>query len=619
MYIRSAVAAPCIGLASLAIATVAASQDTRRAEATRTFTTVCAECHGESQSGRTPSRYSLGQLSPRAIVQALENGVMKTEGAALTRDQRIGVAELLSGRAYERTAFPERAWCAQRGPAPLILSSISWMGFGGALTGTGFQSAVRAKLEATDVPKLTLAWAFAFPEAVQVRTHPTVVGDVILVGGSFGEVVALDAATGCMRWMYEADAGVRGTILVGPGSGGRTLVYFADFRTNAYALDVASGEIVWKTRVGRHPEANITGSPALHAGQLIVPISSMEVVTAGNPRYECCTSSGGVASVDAATGAIRWYHRVIPDSARPAGTNAAGTALFAPSGAPVWASPTIDAKRGLVYVGTGENYTRPASGTSDAILALRLADGSLAWSFQGTRDDAFTMACTAQRNRENCPSPSGPDHDFGMSPLIVTRADGKEILVVGQKSGVVFALDPDAGGARLWSTRVGKGSALGGIHWGMAADNRLVYAANSDRAAIVAPDTVSMPSSPGLYALDLVTGQSVWKVPAAADTCTGRQGCFAANSAAPTVIPGAVFAGGLDGHIRAHATSDGRVLWDFDTVREYETVNGVAGRGGAIDGPGPVIANGFVYVNSGYGTFGQMPGNVLLAFSARRR
>ncbi len=608
-----------IGLSALAIPALVSAQDTRRAEAAQTFTTVCAECHGESQSGRTPSRYSLGQLSPRAIVEALENGVMKSEGSALTREQRVGVAELLSGRSYARTAFPERAWCAQRGPARLDLSAVSWMGYGGSLTSSGFQSAARAKLSADDIPNLTLAWAFAFPEAVQVRTHPTVVGDVILVGGSFGEVLALEAATGCVRWMYEADAGVRGTILVGPGSGGRTLAYFADFRTNAYALDIASGEIVWKTRVGRHPEANVTGSPALHAGRLIVPLSSMEVVTAGSPKYECCTSSGGVASVDAFTGAVQWYHRVIPDSARATGKNSAGTTLFAPSGAPVWASPTIDVRRGLVYVGTGENYTRPTTPTSDAILALRLTDGSLAWSFQGTRDDAFTMACTTQRNRENCPSPSGPDHDFGMSPLIVPRSDGKEILVVGQKSGVVFALDPDAKGAMLWSTRVGKGSALGGIHWGMAADNQLVYAANADRSAIVAPDTVSLPLSPGLYALDLLTGAAVWKAAASAATCTGRQGCFAANSAAPTVIPGAVFAGGLDGHIRAHATSDGRVLWDFDTVREFTTVNGVPGRGGAIDGPGPVIAGGFVYVNSGYGTFGQMPGNVLLAFSLGRR
>lgn len=613
-----------IGLAVIVIPTTGAAQETppaaRRADAERVFNEGCAECHSESQSGRTPSRFSMSGLSPRAVVEALENGVMKSQGESLTRDQRVAVAEYITGRTYARAELPAQAWCAQRGPATLNLKAISWMGFGGGPAGTGFQSTARAGITAADVPNLTLAWAFAFPDAVNVRTKPTVVGDVMLVGGSFGEVYALDARTGCVRWSYEADAGLRGAILVGAGAGDRAIAYFVDFRTNAYALDVAAGTLLWKTRVGRHPEANATGTAVLHAGQLIVPISSMEVVTAGNPAYECCTSSGGVASLHVGTGAVTWYHRVIADSAREVGKNAAGTATFAPSGAPVWASPTVDAKRGLVYVGTGENYTRPTTATSDAILALRLDNGALAWSFQASGDDAFTMACTGLRNRENCPSPPGPDHDFGMSPILATRADGKEVLVVGQKSGVVFALDPDRKGAPLWSTRVGKGSALGGIHWGMATDSRYVYAANADRAsAIVVKDTVSLAPSPGLYALDLVTGKSVWGMPALPAACENRRGCFASNSAAPTAIPGAVFAGGLDGHMRAHATADGRVLWDFDTVKDFTTVNGIPGRGGAIDGPGPVVAGGFVYVNSGYGTFGQMPGNVLLAFSVGRR
>ena len=618
MRVRAICTSLVFGFAAVALPSVATAQDAQRADAERTFTTSCATCHGESQSGRTPSRYSMSGLSPRAIVEALEKGVMKSQGESLTRGQRVAVAEYVSGRSFARAELPAKAWCAQRGPVTLNLNAVTSMGFGGGLAATGFQSTARAGLTAADVPNLTLAWAFAFPDAVQVRTKPTVVGDVLLVGGSFGEVFALDALTGCLRWSYEADAALRGAILVG-AEGGRAMAYFVDFRTNAYALDVAAGTLRWKTRVGRHPEANTTGSPALHDGQLIVPISSMEVVTAGNPKYECCTSSGAVASLNTRTGRVKWYHRVIADSARASGKNAVGTATFAPSGAPVWSSPTVDVRRGLVYVGTGENYTRPTSANSDAILALRLSNGSLAWAFQATSNDAFTMACSGLRNRENCPSPPGPDHDFGMSPILATRDDGREILVVGQKSGVVFALDPDAKGAPLWSTRVGKGSALGGIHWGMATDSRFAYAANADRGdAIVAQDSVSLAPSPGLYALDLVTGKSVWAAPALPAACGDRRGCFPANSAAPTAILGAVFAGGLDGHMRAHATDDGRLLWDFDTVRDFPTVNGIAGRGGAIDGPGPVVAGGFVYVNSGYGAFGQMPGNVLLAFSVAR-
>jgi polyvinyl alcohol dehydrogenase (cytochrome) len=493
------------------------------------------------------------------------------------------------------------------------------MGFGGNLEGTGFQSAEQAGLGAADVPNLRLRWAFAFPGAVQVRTRPAVVGDVLLIGGQYGDVIALDALTGCVQWTFEADAGVRGAVLVGADAEGHALAYFVDFRTTAYALDVATGQVRWKTRVGRHPESSNTGSPALHDGRLIVPVSSMEVVTAQNPAYACCSGSGAVAALDAATGDVLWYHQVIPEDAREVGRNAAGTPVLAPSGAPVWSSPTIDTRRGLVYVGTGENYTRPATATSDAILAIDLRTGALEWSFQATREDAFTMACTTPRNRENCPAPPGPDLDFGMAPMLVTRPDGRQILVAGQKSGVVWALDPDAKGAVLWSTRVGKGSALGGIHWGMATDGQLAFAANADRDAVIVNVNPERALSPGLYALDLMSGDVVWSAPAHAEVCKGRQGCFAANSAAPTAIPGVVFAGGLDGHIRAHAAQDGRVLWDFDTAREFATANGVAGRGGAIDGPGPVVARGLLFMNSGYGAFGQMPGNLLLAFGVERR
>jgi polyvinyl alcohol dehydrogenase (cytochrome) len=594
----------------------------------------CARCHTETGDERTPSRQVLGDLSPRAIVYALTDGVMATEGEDLTPGQRIALAEYLSGRAFDEAALPESAFCDGAGFGPLPLDTaapqgaspgarrVVWKGFGGGLSGTGYQPADRAGLDATDVPRLELLWAFAFPGASQVRTKPTVVGDVAIVGGPFGEVLALDAATGCVRWEYRADAGIRGAVEVGTGPDGRTLAHFVDFRTNAYGLDVATGELVWKTRVGWHPTSNATGSPILHDGALIVPISSMEVVTAGDPRYECCTASGAVASLDAGTGDVRWYHRVIPGYPDSLGVNAVGATVRGPAGAPVWSSPTVDSVRGVVYVGTGENYTRPATDQSDAVLALDLGSGELVWSFQATTGDAFTMACMSPQNRENCPAPPGPDLDFGMAPMRVTRPDGREILVVGQKSGMVFALDPDADGAVLWSTRVGKGGALGGIHWGMAADDRHAYATVSDRDAVIVDVAPDHDPSPGLYALDLTTGEVTWSAPAPTDTCARRPVCYAAYSAAPTVIDGAVFTGGLDGRMRAYASTDGRLLWEVDTVREFaasETASGLPGRGGAIDGPGPVVAGGRVFVNSGYGTFTQMPGNMLLVYALRDR
>ena len=580
------------------------------------FEEACAGCHTAAGEDRTPGVMMLRALSPRAIVASLEDGVMQAEGADLTPGQRVRLAEYMTGRAYTREILPESAFCANRGWSELDLGAVSSMGWGGNLAATGFQTAEMAGLSADDVPDLELLWAFGFPDAAEVRTKPTVVGDAVVVGGPFGEVLALDAATGCVRWSFEADAAVRGAVLVGEGPEGRPTAFFVDFRTNAYALDVTTGDVLWKVHVGWHSTSNTTGSPALHDGRLFVPVSSWEVVVGADPRYECCTASGAVAALDAATGDVLWYHRVIPGYPEEAGTNEIGTQLWAPSGAPVWSSPTVDTARGLVYAGTGENYTRPTTDNSDAIIAIDIETGELAWSFQATPDDAFTMACTSP-TRQNCPDPPGPDLDFGMSPMLVQRPDGKDILVAGQKSGVVWALDPDDDGALLWSTRVGKGSMLGGIHWGMAADARYAYAPVADRAAVIVDVNPEREPSPGMYALDLITGDVVWSVPAPEDACRGRRGCWAALSSAPTAIPGVIFSGGLDGRIRAYAADDGRILWEFDTTEVTETSNGVPGRGGAIDGPGPVVAGGMLFTNSGYSTFGQMPGNLLLAFAPR--
>ena len=462
------------------------------------FAESCGHCHSAAGTERTPGVTVLSQLSPRAIVASLEDGVMRAEGSKLTAEQRIRLAEYLTKRRYTAEALPEAAFCRGAVGTGLEAGPVKWMGFAGNPAGTGFQSPERAGLNAADVPNLELRWAFAFPGGTNMRTSPAVAGDVAIVAGPFGEVAALDLATGCVRWSYEADATIRGAILVGEGAQGRAVAWFVDSRTNAYAVDLESGSLVWQQRVGWHAAAYGTGSPALHDGRLFVPVSSFEVALAGDPRYECCTSSGAVAALDAARGEVLWYHRVIPGYPEATGTNGTGTTNWGPSGAAVWSSPTIDPARGLLYAGTGENLTHPVTETSDAILALDLETGEPAWSFQATSDDAFNVACAQITNRHNCPDPPGPDFDFGMAPMLVTRPDGREILVAGQKSGVVWALDPDDDGAVLWSTRVGKGSALGGIHWGMASDGRYAYAANSDRNAVIVDVNPERELSPGL-------------------------------------------------------------------------------------------------------------------------
>jgi polyvinyl alcohol dehydrogenase (cytochrome) len=195
------------------------------------------------------------------------------------------------------------------------------------------------------------------------------------------------------------------------------------------------------------------------------------------------------------------------------------------------------------------------------------------------------------------------------------------VLVAGQKSGIVYALDPEQRGRVLWQTRVGRGGALGGVQWGMASDGRYVYAAASDPVRVPGSGSPSNAtfdpnSGGGLTALRIDNGETAWFAPG--HRCDPpRPGCSPAQSAAISVIPGAVFSGSLDGHLRAYSTDNGRVLWDVDTAKSYQTVNRVAARGGSLDGAGAVIVGGMVYVNSGYGRFGGTPGNVLLAFGVQ--
>ncbi|MFN0178337.1 MAG: PQQ-binding-like beta-propeller repeat protein [Gemmatimonadales bacterium] len=574
----------------------------------------CASCHEGDGSVRAPLVASLSAMTPRAIYAALTKGSMREVAAALPDEDRVAVAEFLTRRKLTPAVMPASAYCSQRGgksPAP---APTDWTAWSGSPRGTGFRTAEQAGLTATEVPELELRWAFGFPDGTVTRSQPTVAGDLLIVGGQYGEVSALDAATGCIRWTYEGDAAVKGVVAIGPpNDNGQRLAVAADFRGTVVALDLATGQLRWKTAVTDHPANNVTGSPVIHGGRVFVPLSSMEVVAAANPGYRCCTSSGAVVALDLATGAVRWRHRVIAAEATQTDTGRTGQPIFGPAGAPVWSSPTVDPRRGLLYVGTGENYSHPTTTTSDAILALDLATGALAWSFQATERDAWNMACGVQKGA-NCPTPHGRDIDFGQAPLLVTLADGREILVAGQKAGVVHALDPDRRGAVLWQTRVGRGGALGGIHWGVAAGLGRVFAPVSDR---LTPTDSGGPARPGLHALDLATGAPIWHQPA--PPCSGRMGCFAAYSAAPVVIPGAVLVGGLDGWLRAYASDDGRLLWAFDTAQTFPTVNGVTARGGAIDGPGPTVAGGMVFVSSGYALFGQMPGNVLLAFGPKRR
>ena len=569
------------------------------------FYTHCSTCHKDSSVGLAPGYTILTTMTPRSILATLTTGKMQMQARELTSGEREAVARWITNSDIKTTTFPATAYTPFALPA--VASSYDHSGWGNNAAGTGFRSAQQAGISKTNIGSLKLKWAFAFPEAISMRTKPAVIGDWLVVGGQFGEVLAIHRNTGKIGWQFLADAGVRGAITV-VRTGRSVTAFFADYSTNVYALDVQTGKLIWKRRAGFDTQSSTTGSVAVYNGVVYVPISSIEVATAFNGNYPCCTSSGGVVALDAKTGNRVWSYRVLP-KASLVGQNKKGRPVYAPSGAPVWCSPTIDAKRGLLYIGTGENYTLPATASSDALQAIDLKTGTLKWTYQGTSKDAYNLACPVMNN---CPDTVGPDLDFGMAPILVKRKDGKEILVAGQKSGVVHAIWPD-NGKLIWKTKIGKGGMLGGIHWGMATDGNYVYACNADNIYAVDKKDTMTKVSPGVYALDLFTGKMIWK--AAAPVCTGRRGCLSANSAAPVVTPGIVWAGGLDGIIRAYDSATGKVIWEFDTVKEFETVNGIKGHGGAIDGPPPVISNGMLFVNSGYGLYSQLPGNVLLAFT----
>lgn len=586
----------------------------------------CAKCH-DGGADRSPTLAALKLLSAERVRATLTNGTMAVHGAGLSPTRISALAGFVSGAEPAPATAADRR-CASNGPEMTdAMSRPHWNGWGAGGDQRRYQPAAMAGLSAADVPKLALAWAFGFPDSVRAYAQPTVVGGRIFVGSANGQVYALDARSGCTHWAFAAKAAVRTAVSVGQGRRGWT-AYFGDQQGHAYGVDALSGELVWMTRADSHPTAIITGAPLLIDDMLLVPVSSREEAASANPAYSCCTFRGSVVALEPQTGRRLWQAFTIADAPQPVRRNEHGQQLYGPSGASIWSSPTADPDRHLLYVTTGNNYSDPASAGADAVVALRLDSGARVWTHQATADDATTVACSFQApGSGNCPQANGPDLDFGASAMLLMAATGRRALIAGQKSGVVHALDPDRNGALLWQTRVGAGGKLGGVQWGMAADDRHVYVAVSDaRISPAAPGAPGAQPTPfgislrldpnaggGLLALKIETGEVVWKAPHPG--CHARPGCSPAQSAAVTAIAGAVFSGGLDGHLRAYASDSGRMLWDVDTQRSYTTVNGVAARGGSLDGPGAVVVGGMLYVNSGYAIFGGMPGNVLLAFS----
>ncbi len=566
----------------------------------------CSSCHDQPE-GRTPPRAALRDRTPEAILTAMTSGSMSVQAVNIAPADKRRLAELLAGKPFTAPSLlPIAGVCASK-PAPIgsLASKPYWNGWGVDATNARYQP--RPGITVDDVPNLKLKWAFGFPGGTQAYGNPVIVAGRVFVGSDNGTLYSLDANTGCVYWTFKAAAGVRAAPSVGR-AGTRDAVYVGDLKANVYALDALTGDVIWKKQVDPHAFARVTGAPTLNNGRLYVPVASVEEVPAAQLTYECCTFRGSVVALDAADGRQIWKSYTITETPVQTGANSKGTPQWAPAGAAVWSSPTIDEKRGAVYVGTGNAYTQPAAKTSDSVIAMDIKTGKILWWNQATSADAFLVGC--RPGVENCPKDLGPDFDFGNAPMLRTLPGGKRVIVIGQKSGLVWGLDPDNEGKELWHFKAGKGGMLGGIEWGSAADDEHAYVPVSD--VLASPNEAG-----GLFALRLATGEQVWHTPAPKLECNTGRGCTGAQSAPASVIPGVVFSGSVDGHLRAYSTKDGTIIWDFNTVREYDTVNKVPAKGGSLDSAGPAIGDGLVITNSGYSLWRGIAGNVLLAFSPK--
>jgi polyvinyl alcohol dehydrogenase (cytochrome) len=579
------------------------------------FKKRCASCH-EPNVERAPSKMELAQRWPDQIVAALTSGLMRFHGAeaGMTSDEIDAVATFITGRRPPMIVPTQINPPACESKPRFKMASTDWNGWSPDASNQRYQS--KPGLLAQDLPRLKVKWAFTFIGGRYGQ--PVIVGGRVFISSSAGKVYSLDAQTGCAYWRFDSTSGIRTTVVIDKNSASPSgyAAYFGNFDKVFYAVDAVTGGKLWETVVETHPRQVLTGSPVLYKDRIIVPISTWEETGAAAPNYQCCSARGAVAMLNKKTGAIIWKTYMLPDP-QPLEKNKLGVQMYGPAGAAIWSAPTIDVKRKLIYVTTGDSFVDVPEDTSEAVVALDLNTGAFRWKRQLTVGDVYLSGCPAEKkptSPANCPEKNGVDSDFGASAFLVSIGKKKDVLVAGQKSSQVYGLNPDTGEV-LWETRLGKGSAMGGVEWGMATDGKLVYAANADIAG----------GKPGIHALDPATGNLVWYTAAPKVRCAWReQGmsngtvCANSNSQAPSMIPGALVAGTVDGHLRAYDAKSGEIFWDIDTAAtKYNTVNGYTDQpGGALDAGGAVIANGMLVVLSGYnGMLGGTPNNVIVAYS----
>jgi polyvinyl alcohol dehydrogenase (cytochrome) len=590
----------------------------------------CATCH-DNATERTPPRDVIAKNPPSFILAAMTTGLMQPMALGLSEDEMKAIALYLSPVSGARgTAGDPDAnaiWgpssaempldapkCEGPGPAVDPGAADQWIGWSPTLDNARYQP--RSGIAAADVPKLKVKWAFHYPGSKNGQA--TIVGERLFVTSMSGAVYALNAKSGCVYWRHDAGAATRSSVHVAKmpaGSKAKTALFYSDWTKSAAAVDADTGELLWKTPIEEATGVQMTGSPTLYDNILLVPISTGNEAFATNDNYECCKFIGSLVALDAISGKVLWKRYTTDQKNLPYRLNAKGQQMWGPGGGSIWSAPTIDPQRGLVYVSTSNSHTDAFHEGANSVIAMEIRTGKVVWKNQVWPDDNYIIGCP---RAANCPKELGPDFALGASPILHTQANGKQLLLAGQKSGILWALDPADGGKVVWKTQLSPGSALGGIEFGPAADEAKVYVGISD--VILPADK----SKAGLYALDVSDGRVVWSAPTPRLPCRWKNTyCNPAISQAVTAIPGVVFAASMDGRLRAYASADGKVIWDYDTTVEHTSVLGRPVYGGVMDGAGPTVAGGMLYVHSGYAgrqtanpnDLSGRDGNVLMAFS----
>ncbi len=583
------------------------------------FEQHCGTCHDQAADPRVPTRQALQRKTRVALTRTLTTGVMRQQGSTLSAAERRTIVNWLGKDEAAVRPEAELANHCESSPALSLAASSSWSGWGNGPSNTRFQPTGLQGLDRKSVPSLKLKWAFGFPGDTTIRSQPTIYGGNVFVGTQSGTIYSIDSQTGCVHWALETDAGIRTSVNIA-AVGNKLLGFFGDGSGAVYAIDASTGTPVWKRKADDHPSAVVSGTPVVYRDVLYVPVASYEEGAATAPTYTCCTFRGSISALNASTGAVLWKTYTIDQAAKPGPPTKTGAKTAGPSGAGIWTTPTLDGEKKVLYVSTGNNYSTPTTNTSDAVMALAMDTGKILWTKQFTKNDAYNVTCRIP-DKVNCPDNNGEDEDFAAPPLLTTLNNGRRALILGQKSGFVYAVDPDKEGAIIWQAQVGRGHTMSGIQGSPATDGKLVYVplsdliyerhrqGNSNRLVM----TLDPLSGGGMFGYRLDNGERMWQTPAPG--CGDRRPCSPAQNSAVSVIPGVAFAGSVDGHLRAYDAANGAIIWDYDTVHEYKTVNGVPGKGGSLNISGAAIAGDLLITVSGYGDLGGIPGNVLLAFS----